>query len=171
MQATRTPNLAAFRSFLKTRAPEKTRVTDVTRVTAAKSSTSRLLSQVTHVTAEPTKEEEKRAQLLEREAFAAVEGGVHPTFVAGFAKLQTTRPEGTNEAVWHQAINDAGLFLDSFGAMAAAFGWSPDDVFSGAGIAWALKGATVTNITTTGASLSDGRTFHLFGSPEYEDLT
>jgi hypothetical protein len=163
MQAIRTPNIEAFRSFLKTRLPEKTRVTDVTRVTAEKSSTSRLLSQVTHVTDEPTNEEEKRAQLLEREAFSAVEGGVHPTFVAGFARLQMTQPEGTNEAVWHQAINDAGLFLDSFGAKAAAFGWSPDDVFSESGLAWALKGATVTDISTTGATLSDGRAFHLFG--------
>jgi hypothetical protein len=74
-----------------------------------------------------------------------------------------TQPEGTNEAEWHQAINDAGLFLDSFGAKAAAFGWSPDDVFSKGGIAWALKGATVTDISTTGATLSDRRTFHLFG--------
>jgi hypothetical protein len=74
-----------------------------------------------------------------------------------------TRPEGTKEADWYQAINDAGLFLDSFGAKAAAFGWSPDDVFAGHGLAWALKGATVTDIGTTGASLSDGRTFQLFG--------
>jgi hypothetical protein len=100
MQAIRTPNIAAFRAFLKTQAPEKTRVTDVTRVTAAKSSTSWLLSQVTHVTDEQTEEDEKRAQLLEREAFSAVEGGVHPTFVAGFAKLQMSQPAGTKEAVW-----------------------------------------------------------------------
>ncbi|WP_404286444.1 hypothetical protein ACD578_15850 [Microvirga sp. RSM25] len=158
MQASRTPNLEAFRAFLKTGLPEKTRVTGVTGVTADKSSTSRLLSQVTHVTEGPTPEEEKRAQLLEREAFSAVEGGVHPTFVAGFAKLQMSQPEGKAEAEWHQAINDAGLFLDRFGAKAAAFGWSPDDVFAGHGLAWALKGATVTDISTTGASLSDGRT-------------
>ncbi|ANY78463.1 hypothetical protein BB934_09660 [Microvirga ossetica] len=86
--------------------------------------------------------------------------------MAGFAKLQMSPPEVKSEAEWHQAINDAGLFLDAFGAKAAAFGWSPDDVFSGHGLAWALKGATVTAITTTGASLSDGRSFDLFGSEQ-----
>jgi hypothetical protein len=159
MAAIRTPNIEAFRAFLKTRTTAKHAVTAVTSI---KSSTSRLQGLVTLVTGAPTPEEEKRAQLLEREAFAAVEGGVHPTFVAGFAKLQMSQPAGTKEAVWHQAINDAGLFLDSFGAKAAAFGWSPDDVFSEFGLAWALKSATVTDISTTCATLSDGSTFHLF---------
>ena len=69
MQASRTPNLEAFRAFLKTGLSEKARVTGVTGVTADKSSASRLLSQVTHVTGRPTPEEERRAQLLERERF------------------------------------------------------------------------------------------------------
>jgi hypothetical protein len=161
MQINRTPNIEAFRAFLKTDLHENQRVTGVTAVISTKSNTSRLQ---TLVTDEPTPEEEKRAQLLEREAFSAIEGGVHPTFVAGFAKLQMSQPGGKTEAEWHQAINDAGLFLDVFGAKAAAFGWSSDDVFSGHGLAWALKGATVTAITPTGASLSDGRSFDLFGS-------
>jgi hypothetical protein len=160
MQAIRTPNIEAFRAFLKSRAHEKSSVTSVTVVTSTKSVTSRLQTFVTLVTEVPTKEEELRAQLLEREAFSAIEGGVHPTFVAGFARLQMTQPAGTNEADWHQAINDAGFFLDSFGAKAAAFGWSPEDVFAASGLAWVLKGATVTDISTTGAALSDGRTFH-----------
>ncbi|GEO18617.1 hypothetical protein [Microvirga aerophila] len=166
MPAIRTPNIEAFRAFLKNRTHEKHAVTGVTAVTPIKSSTSRLQGLVTLVTGAPTPEKERRAQLLEREAFAAVEGGVHPTFITGFAKLQMSQPAGTKEAVWHQAINDAGLFLDRFGAKAAAFGWSPDDVFSEFGLAWTLKGSTVADITTTSASLSDGRTFHLFGSPE-----
>jgi hypothetical protein len=163
MQAKLTPNIEAFRAFLKTGLPEKQRVTGVTAVTSTKSGTSRLQTLVTLVTDKPTPEEDKRTQLLEREAFSAVEGGIHPTFVAGFAKLQMSQPDGKTEAQWHQAINDAGLFLDSFGAKAAAFGWSPGDVFSAHGLAWALKGATVMDISTTGASLSDGRTFDLFG--------
>jgi hypothetical protein len=110
-----------------------------------------------------TDEAEKESQILERQAFAEIEGGVHPSFVAGFVRLQMSQPEGKTEAEWHQAINDAGLFLDSFGAKAAAFGWSPDDVFSRHGLVWALKGVIVTDITTTGATLSDGRTFDLFG--------
>jgi hypothetical protein len=162
MQANRTPNIEAFRAFLKTGLPEKQHVTGVTAVTSTTSDTSRLQTFVTLVTDAPTKEEDRRAHLLEREAFSAIEGGVHPSFVAAFAKLQMSPPEGKTEAQWHQAINDAGLFLDGFGAKAAAFGWSPDDVFSGHGLAWALKGATVTDITTTGATLSDGRTVHLF---------
>jgi hypothetical protein len=106
---------------------------------------------------------DQEAQIFERQAFAEIEGGVHPSFVAGFVRLQMSLLEGANEAEWYQAINDAGLFLDSFGAKAAAFGWSPDDVFAASGLAWALKGASVTDISTTGAMLSDGRTFQLFG--------
>lgn len=108
MQANRTPNIEAFRAFLKTGLPENKRVTGVTTVTSTKSDTSRLQGLVTLVTAEPASEEKKRAQFLEREAFSAIEGGVHPSFVAGFAKLQISQPEGRTEAQWHQAINDAG---------------------------------------------------------------
>jgi hypothetical protein len=152
-------NIDAFRKLLKAGLPDENAVTSVTPVTSIKSTGFRLQTFVTSVTEEPTEEEERQAQLIEREAFSAFEGGIHPTFVSAFANLQMAQPPSVPEVDWHRAINDAGLFLDAFGAKAAAFGWQPEGLFEDFGLIWALNGATVTDITTNTAMLSDGRTF------------
>jgi hypothetical protein len=56
-------------------------------------------------------------------------------------------------------VNDAGRFLDAFGRQAQVMGWRGDDLFRPDGLVQTLAGAYVTNITSTTAVLSDGRTF------------
>ncbi len=96
--------------------------------------------------------------LDEREAMA-LEGGVPAAFARSFAALQISRPTTVSAARWERAINDAGLFLDAWGGQAERLGWSADDLFSPAGLAWSLEGAHVTRLTRTSATLSDERTF------------
>lgn len=88
----------------------------------------------------------------------ALEGGVPALYAEAFAHMQATHPAGMSTARWEQAVNDAGLFLDAHGAAAAAFGWTPADLFASGGLVWALAGETVTSLSSSAALLSDGRT-------------
>ena len=99
-------------------------------------------------------------EVNEREAMA-VEGGVPATFARTFAVFQLARPAGVSRDCWELAINDAGRFLDTWGHEAERLGWSAPDVIgpSRHALVWALNGARVTRLTTTTATLSDGRTF------------
>ncbi len=98
--------------------------------------------------------------LEEREAMA-LEGGVSPAFARVFAALQVARPASVDEARWYQAINDVGVFLDTWGSTAEQLGWTARDViglqFTPMALAWALRGAQVIGLTATRARLSDGR--------------
>jgi len=101
-------------------------------------------------------------EIEEREAMS-LEGRVPPSFVGLFAVLQVMRPAGADECRWYQAINDAGVFLDEWGAVAEQLGWTAHDVigpqFTPTALAWALNGAQAVGLTSTSARLSDGRTF------------
>ncbi|WP_262299706.1 hypothetical protein [Microvirga sesbaniae] len=90
---------------------------------------------------------------------AEIEGGVPPLYSAGFAKLQLTPPADLSVPQWLQAVDDAGRFLDVFGQQAHAMGWQADDLFHSDGLVRTLRGARVITLTSTTASLSDGRTF------------
>jgi hypothetical protein len=100
--------------------------------------------------------------LEERDAMA-LEGGVSPAFARVFAALQVGRPASVDEARWYQAINDVGVFLDTWGRMAEHLGWTARDIigpqFTPTTLAWALQGAQVIGITATSARFSDGRAF------------
>ncbi|MFC4174167.1 hypothetical protein ACFOYU_19310 [Microvirga sp. GCM10011540] len=100
--------------------------------------------------------------LEEREAMA-LEGGVSPAFARVFAALQVARPASVDVARWYQAINDFGVFLDSWSSTAERLGWTARDIispqFTPTALAWALQGAQVIGLTATSARLSDGRTF------------
>ncbi len=87
----------------------------------------------------------------------ALEGGVPALYADAFAHMQATCPAGMGEALWEQAVNDAGLFLDAHGAAAAALGWRVDNLFAPAGLVWALAGARVSCLSSSQAVLSDGR--------------
>lgn len=99
--------------------------------------------------------------LEEREAMA-LEGGVSPAFAHVFAALQVARPTSVSLSRWHQAIDDAGIFLDTWGDAAARLGWTARDVIgpqlTPTALAWALNGAQVISITRTSTHFSDGRT-------------
>jgi hypothetical protein len=158
MTAVPAHNLEAFRSFLKSRADQKTRVTCVTAVTSTKSGTYRLQDVVTRVT-EIAGSVPECPDADERRAIAEIEGGIPPLYSAGFARLQLTLSLGLSVPQWRQAVNDAGRFLDAFGRQAQAMGWRDDDLFGPNGLVQTLAGAYVTKITSTTAVLSDGRTF------------
>jgi hypothetical protein len=88
---------------------------------------------------------------------AEIEGGVPPLYSHAFATLQLTPPPGLPVRRWLQAVNDAGRFLDTFGAEAAAIGWSVDDLFARRGLVFALNGAAVVGLSLATVTLSNGR--------------
>ncbi len=179
-----TTNIQAFRAFLaaaRDADPVRKACDLCDRVTEAKSITSRSLAFVTFVTGadmsravpgaqshtaqafEPSPAndlapEPDAAYLDEREAIA-LEGGVSPAFARAFAYLQVMTGDAVDPAGRDRAADDAGLFLDAWGAQAERHGWSADDLFSPAGLAWSLEGSHVTHLTRAAAILADGRTF------------
>lgn len=100
--------------------------------------------------------------LDEREAMALA-GEVPLAFARVFAAMQVARPASVDEPRWRQAINDAGVFVDTWGGVAERLGWTARDIFgphfTPSALAWALQGAQVIALTATEAHLSDGRTF------------
>lgn len=97
----------------------------------------------------------------ERAALAA--GGVPACYLGGWARLQCQRPLSIDLDVWRRAIDDAGLFLDNWGAQAAALRWRagalfgvPRDARTG-GLVWRLSGTQVEQLGPAYAFLSDGR--------------
>jgi hypothetical protein len=93
----------------------------------------------------------------------ALEGGISPAFARVFAVLQVVRPASADEIQWRQAIDDVGVFLDTWGSAAERMGWTAHHVigpqFTPASLAWFLKGTSVISLTSTRARLSDGRMF------------
>ena len=81
----------------------------------------------------------------ERAALAA--DRVPACYLDAWARLQCQRPLSVPDAEWRRAIDDAGLFLDAWGADAAAMGWSAGELFDvprdgrPGGLVWQLKGA------------------------------
>jgi hypothetical protein len=162
------PDLAAFRAFLL---DQKTCVTRVTCVTASKNSDlagyaapEPCVTRVTGPDMRPAPESvPNEAEVLERQAMAEIEGGVPPLYSEAFARLQLTSPAGLSVSRWLQVVDDAGLFLDTFGAQAAGLGWNADNLFGPGGLIRALEGTRVAALSRGSARLSDGRTFVLFG--------
>ena len=82
----------------------------------------------------------------ERAAMAA--DRVPACYLDAWARLQCQRPFSIDLDAWRRAINDAGLFLDAWGADAAAMRWSAGELFDvpragrPGGLVWRLKGAT-----------------------------
>lgn len=100
--------------------------------------------------------------LDEREAMV-LEGGVPPAFARLFAVLQVARPVSVDETRWQQAVDDIGIFLETWGRSAVRLGWTAPEIFgpqfTPKALAWALAGCRVLSLTKAGARLSDGRTF------------
>ena len=104
-----------------------------------------------------------QADIDERVAVVEIDGGMPAVFSEGFARLQLSPRVGLSVLRWLQVVDDAGRFLDAFGAQAAAFGWVADDLFGRHGLVLALNGAVVLTLTASTATLSDGRTFNRIG--------
>jgi hypothetical protein len=72
----------------------------------------------------------------EREALAA--DRCPGEYLAAWARFQLVRPRWALEGEWLEAIEGAGLFLDRWGADAAAYGWTCEQT-SGA-MVWPSRG-------------------------------
>jgi len=114
-----------------------------------------------HVSVDDSAETHEGDSIVERAALAA--DGVPACYLDGWARLQCQRPFSMDLRVWRSAINDAGLFLDAWGADAAALQWRSDELFSApregraGGLIWRLRGLRVENLGASFAILGDGR--------------
>jgi hypothetical protein len=104
--------------------------------------------------------EEERAAIIEHD------GGIPRAWAEGFAQLDPHHPPGdVPPRRWQQFVNDVGRFLDSrFCAVAAAFGWTPYDLFGAdrnrpfaridqAGLLWLLNGDKLFALTQETATI------------------
>jgi hypothetical protein len=81
-------------------------------------------------------------------------------YLDAWAGFQLQCPGDVTGQAWRQAIVDAGRFLAQWGKLADSFGWSPGDLFDvprddAMGLAWWLKGRTVTALGPEHASVGD----------------
>ena len=83
-------------------------------------------------------------EIEERKATAM--GSVPDRYLDFLAQFQSQCPGGVSEVRWRQVVDDAGRFLDAFGASLAAFEWTPGELFAApspdgrAGVVWWLAG-------------------------------
>jgi hypothetical protein len=98
----------------------------------------------------------------ERAALAA--DSVPACYLDTWARLQCQRPLSIDLDAWQRVINDAGVFLDGWGADAAGIEWSADELFDfphegrPGGLVWQLRGERVGALGEDRARLTDGRT-------------
>jgi hypothetical protein len=84
-------------------------------------------------------------------------------YLDAWARLQVQPPLLLAESDWRRAIDDAGRFLDTWGADAAAMQWSMAELFDApregrpGGLIWRLNGERVEALGADCARLSDGR--------------
>jgi len=80
-------------------------------------------------------------------------------FLDVWARLNCQKPARVSEADWRLALNDGGLFLDTWGNDATALQWTPGALFDVAsGLIWRLGGGRVEALGADHARLGDGRT-------------
>ena len=86
-------------------------------------------------------------------------------YLDAFARLQCQKLIAVSDDGQRQAINDAGRFLDAWGALAAEFQWTPGELFDvprhdeRCGLVWFLKGETVRALGPAHAATESGRNF------------
>jgi hypothetical protein len=98
----------------------------------------------------------------ERAALAAE--SVLACYLDAWARLQCQQPLSVADGKRRLAINDAGLFLDAWGADAATMQWTAGELFDvpregkQGGLVWQLNGERVHTLGEGRARLTDGRT-------------
>ena len=103
----------------------------------------------------------EKAEVEERAALAA--DSVPTNYLDAWARLQCQRPPSIAESDWQRAIDDAGRFLDAWGATRRRCnGRRPNcSAFRAKAVRrplWQLKGERVTALDKDRAQLADGRT-------------
>jgi hypothetical protein len=98
----------------------------------------------------------------ERAAMAA--DRVPACYLDAWAGLQCQRASFAPVEAWRRAIDDGGLFLDTWGADAATMRWTAGELFDAprdgkqSGLVWQLNGERVHALGEGRARLTDGRT-------------
>ena len=81
-----------------------------------------------------------------------------------FARLNHQKPITVSDAQWSRALDDAGRFLDDWGAEAAAMQWGAGELFDvpregrPGGLVWQLRGERVEAHGADHARTENGRT-------------
>ena len=102
------------------------------------------------------------ARIEERASLAAER--VPGCYLGAWARLQCQRPSNATEEAWRRAIQDAGRFLDAWGADAETMQWTPGELVDAprngrpGGLVWQLKGELVQALGEHRARLASGRT-------------
>ena len=88
---------------------------------------------------------------------------VPAVYLDAWARLNCQKPFAASDAEWRLALHDSGLFLDAWGADAAAMGWHAGELFNvpragrTGGLVWQLRGAAVEALGADHVRASDGR--------------
>lgn len=112
------------------------------------------------------------AAVAERVAIAIEDGGVPAVYSEGFARMQVQRFNNMSIEEQQQATNDAGLFLDRWGDVAAEYGWTAGNLFdvprdgSSGGLIWQLHGRQIRALSPDTATTADGDALTRSQSPE-----
>jgi hypothetical protein len=102
----------------------------------------------------------------ERAAIIEYDGGIPRAWAEALSRLHPDRPPpDISLREWRQFCEDAHRFLDHWGRQATALGWRPMDIFGWElsrpftlsarciGVAWRLKGGTVSGLTKHAATI------------------
>ena len=106
------------------------------------------------------------ADTIEERASLAADA-VPACYLDPWARLKCQRPSSVDPESWRRTIDDAGLFLDAWGAQAAMLEWTAGDLFDvphegrARGLLWQLRGERVEALDATQARVTDGRTIRL----------
>ena len=85
------------------------------------------------------------------------------TYLDALARLNHQKPMAVSDPQWSRALDDAGRFLDDWGAEAAAMQWSAGELFDipregrPGGIIWQLKGERVEALGADHVRLATGK--------------
>lgn len=91
-------------------------------------------------------------------------GGFPVIYARAFAEMQMRPPPTMSVDRWYEAVNNAGLFLDEWGATAEQTGWTANDLFGHSGLVWRLAGQPVTALDASCAIRVTGRRFDRLSS-------
>jgi hypothetical protein len=104
----------------------------------------------------PSSPEPYEAEMEERAGLAA--DLVPLVYLDAWARLNHQKPSSVSETEWCRALDEGGRFLDRWGYVARAFGWTPGEIFDvSAGLVWRLSGEPVEFIGSEHVKLSGGR--------------